>query len=329
MNILITGAHGFIAKHLASKLKASHHKVILTSHTHFTHEQTCNMVIKMDLLDLNEIMKVINKIKPDVIMHLAAQSSIPRSWKDPMETVRVNTLGTTNIILAAGILHLKTKMIIVGSSEEYGSTAVKKTLLVENDPCFPQNPYAVSKLAAEQLGTQMSKKYQLNIVFLRPFNHFGPGQKIGFVISDFCSQIAKIEQNLLPPEMIVGNVLSYRDFLALPDVIDAYYLAIEKDLPNGVYNISSGKAVSIQSILMRLLKLSRKAIRIKKGKFHDRTAEINSFAGDSTKFRRVTGWNPTRSINEYLKVTLDWWRDEIERCGRDSEQHIGRDNINV
>ncbi|MCI1880618.1 MAG: GDP-mannose 4,6-dehydratase [Sporolactobacillus sp.] len=321
MKVLVTGANGFVARHLAKKLmELKRYQISLTTY-HAICESALGKMIKMDVTDLPETIKVIRTIKPDVIIHLAAQSNIPSSWKDPVATMSINTIGTTNIILAIVKLHLAPKLIFVGSGEEYGLTAKSRPLLTETDPCQPQNPYAISKLAAEQLSVQLARKNHLNLIFLRPFNHFGPGQKTGFVVSDFCSQIAKIEDRQMPPTMKVGNIRTARDFLAVSDVVHAYELAIEKDLPTGIYNISSGKAVLIESILHYLLKLTETTVRLQMDEIRFRTEEIKSFAGDSSKFRQSAGWKPVCDLSDCLKATLNWWRAEIKHTLRDNSPY--------
>ncbi|GEB77841.1 GDP-mannose 4,6-dehydratase [Sporolactobacillus inulinus] len=308
MRILITGANGFVANHLVKQV--INHDIYLTSHS----DQTIiddEQIFKMDVRDEDSIRKVLHAVNPDVIVHLAAQSNVPFAWKHPVETMEINAIGTTNLISSIIKLKLSTKLIVVGSSDEYGITAKTRQLLSESDPCLPQNPYAISKLAAEQLGIQLARKHHVNIVCLRPFNHFGSGQKKGFVVSDFCSQIAEIERGIQEPTIQVGDISTYRDFLPVDDVVNAYITAINKDIPNDIYNISSGKPIKIEKILEKLIGFSNKKITVVRDDRRYRPAEVKSFAGDYSKFNEATNWSPKYDIDECLLRTLNWWRNKV------------------
>jgi GDP-4-dehydro-6-deoxy-D-mannose reductase len=312
MRVLITGANGFVAKHLLKKLVGYGHEVYLT--THNTQAVVENKhVYKMDINDQLSIKSVLKSVKPDAIVHLAAQSNVPFSWENPVKTFETNVIGTINIVDSVHQLNPSIKLVVVGSSEEYGLTAKTESLLSENAPCLPQNPYATSKFAAGQLSLQLSKKNSLNLIHFRTFNHFGPGQRKGFVVSDFCSQIASIELKNKEPILQVGDISTYRDFLPVEDVTEAYVQAITKNIPNGTYNISSGHPTLIESMLEKLLRYSYVKIGVQRDKKRYRTAEVKSFAGNSDKFRLATGWFPSNDMDLCLKNTLNWWREQIKK----------------
>lgn len=317
MKVLITGANGFVARHLAGKLTRDGYDVYLTTHSG-TEDHKDSTVFPMDMKDIMSIHRVLSAVRPDVVMHLAAQSNVYDAWKKPAETMEINAIGTVHLIQSILEQGLRCKLIIIGSGEEYGAAAKTHRLLTEESPCSPQNPYAVSKLAAGQLSVLLSQKKDLNLVYLRPFNHFGPGQRKGFVISDFCSQVAFSEQGLLEPIIKVGDISTYRDFLPIDDIVTAYELAISKDIPGGVYNISSGTPLSIEYLLKKIIDLSYVKINIVKDKSLFRPAEVKSFAGNSSKFQKATGWLPRYDIDSCLLATLNWWREEAklhpERC---------------
>ncbi|WKB35498.1 GDP-mannose 4,6-dehydratase [Terrilactibacillus sp. S3-3] len=156
------------------------------------------------------------------------------------------------------------------------------------------------------------RKKSFKFVYLRPFNHFGPGQKKGFVVSDFCSQIALIEQGLIEPIIKVGDLSTYRDFLPIDDIVAAYEQVISQDIPSGVYNICSGTPLSIRYLLQKIIDLSYVRINIVRDENLFRPAEVKSFAGDGSKFQRATGWRPRYNIDSCLLETLNWWRKEVE-----------------
>lgn len=312
MKVLITGARGFVARHLTRKLARDGYDVYLTTHSGIKSNKV-NTVFPMDVKDVMSVHYVLSAVRPDAIIHLAAQSNIYDAWQKPTETMEINSIGTLHLIQSILEEDLRCKLIIVGSGEEYGAAAKTQRLLTEESPCYPQNPYAVSKFAASQLSVQLSQKNDLNVVYLRPFNHFGPGQRKGFVISDFCSQVALIEQGLIKPIIKVGDLSTYRDFLPIDDIVAAYERAVSENIPAGIYNISSGNPISINYLLHKILAFSAMTIHIARDEKRFRPAEVKSFAGDGSKFQKAAGWLPRYDIDGCLLTTLNWWRSKASR----------------
>ncbi|WNB92509.1 GDP-mannose 4,6-dehydratase [Bacillus sp. NEB1478] len=309
MKVLVTGGSGFVGEHLVTKLLKRNHEVIVGYRTKYLNDSFNS--IRIDITSKDSIKKALQKIKPDVIFHLAAQSSVPNSWKYPAETVNTNTIGTINLVQMVGEVVPDSKIITVGSSEEYGLSAMHNEIINESVICNPQNPYASSKMLGCQIAFQFAKKENLKLIHLRPFNHFGPGQKKGFVVSDFASQIAEIEAGLIEPEINVGDLSSFRDFTDVRDIVEAYVLLIESDIESGIFNISSGIPIEIKSILNILISLSNKKIKIKKDEKKIRPSNIKKFAGDSSKLKIQTGWSQKYNLNESLEDTLNWWRSQV------------------
>ncbi|MCM3409933.1 GDP-mannose 4,6-dehydratase [Metabacillus litoralis] len=313
MRVLITGANGFVGRHLLKELYKNNNESILAVRNvsdSYWLEQFGSIVL-LNILDEDNVYKTIINYKPQVIIHLAAISNVGYSWGNPKETFETNVIGSLNIMKAIIKSKLDIKLINIGSSEEYGLTAKKKEILNELDTCLPQNPYAISKLSSSSLLIQLAKKHGINLIHARPFNHFGPGQNVGFVVSDFAYQIAEIKKGNKKPIISVGNLNAKRDFTDVRDVVNAYLLIINKDMETGIYNICSGTARKISSIVDELILLSGVEIDIKIDKNKYRPLEVESFMGSSAKIKEATSWNLSYNFTDSLRDTLTWWEEKI------------------
>lgn len=312
---LITGVNGFVGSYLAEYLFKKNTEVTGTVYPKDSVQNLANIADKIQTFPCNlssrkEIENIIKKAEPELIFHLAGQGYVPISWEDPISTFNVNVLGTLYLLEEIRRFSPKTKILIIGSGDEYGSISGSRPL-TENTPLNPQNPYAVTKVCIDLMGAQLAKYYKLHIVRVRPFPHIGPRQSPNFVVSDFCRQIALIEKHKEPPIIRVGNLESKRDFTDVRDMVHAYWLAMEKGLPGEVYNISSGKAYSIGEILKKLINMSNAEIKIELDQTKLRPQDTHIKLGNSHKFRKLTGWEPKIPIKETLQETLDWWRKEV------------------
>lgn len=307
MKILVTGACGFVGGHLVARLVKAGHSLVAAIQNPAAVFDASVQKISFELICPDEVRSAVQAAHPDVIIHLAAQSMVVKSWEDPVGTVQVNTLGTLHLLNALREMP-DTLLVTIGSSDEYGLTGQLGKPLTEEQPCQPQNPYAVSKFAAGQLAMQISHKHRLRAVHLRPFNHFGPGQRAGYVVSDFCSQIARIEKGELAPEIVVGDLTAQRDFTDVRDVIEAYALIAEQGLQTGVYNICSGQPRRVEDILKFLLRQSKLKINVKVDPERLRPSDVPFFVGSATKLKASINWEPRRDFHMSLCETLDWWR---------------------
>lgn len=308
MKILITGAAGFVGGHLIKALAEKGHTLAaidLGSSPLF--EEYGVAAHQADLLDKAALVKVLAEEKPEAVVHLAAIANVPFAWKNPAKTMAVNVGGTASLLEAMAEAVPGSKLLTIGSSDAYGLTAKCGQPLTEDMPCQPQNPYSISKLCAEQLAIQLAGRYGLTVIAARSFNHFGPGQKPGFVVSDFASQVAVIEKGEQEPVLSVGDLTAARDFTYIDDIIAAYVAMTEKEIPTGIYNISSGTPRRIEEVLQGLLALSSKDIEVKKDPARMRPSEVPFFVGDSTKLSKATGWQPVTDFQEGLKKTLAYW----------------------
>ncbi|MGQ7884797.1 GDP-mannose 4,6-dehydratase [Paenibacillus sp. WC2504] len=313
MRVLITGSGGFVGSHLTQKLLDEGHEVIAGS-TVLT-EKNSKYNLKKVYLNVNDkesIEEVLRKYNPEGIINLAAQSSVAKSWEIPEETLLVNVLGTLNIINSMCKNTPYAKFINIGSSEEYGLTAKNGEYLTEIMPCLPQNPYATSKLSAGQLALQSAKKHGLNIVHVRAFNHFGPGQRLGFVVSDFASQIVNIEKGKSPSVINVGDLSAQRDFLYIKDLVNAYTLLLEsKKLDLGIVNVCSGVPRKIEDILKYMITQSKREITVNLDSTKLRPSDVPFFVGSNGKIKETLEWESTVEFNDGLELTIEWWRQNL------------------
>jgi len=318
MRALITGIAGFAGSHLADLLLAKGYEIYGTV---LKGESLRNIdIIKdrinlynCDIVDEERVNQVVKEVNPERVCHLAAQSSAGKSFDNPKLTFEVNVLGTVNLLEALRKYCKKEslRILLVGSAEIYGVVAEKDLPISEEHPLRPISPYAASKAAVDLIGYQYYQSYKLNIIRTRAFNHTGPRQMETFVCASFAKQIAEIEKGLKEPVIHVGNLDAKRDFSDVRDIAKAYWLVTEYCDPGEVYNICSGKSYSIKEALDILLSYAKVKIAIKQDPARMRASDVPILVGDSTKFRKQTGWKPEIIFEKTLKDTLDYWRERV------------------
>ncbi|MDT8384901.1 MAG: GDP-mannose 4,6-dehydratase [Gammaproteobacteria bacterium] len=262
---------------------------------------------KVDLRESTRLRAAIENIKPDFVMHLAAQSFVPESFFDPMTTYDINFTGTFNLLSALKNVGFQGKMLFVSSGDTYGLVSSECLPVGENHPLKPRSPYAVSKVAAEALCYQWSQTESFEVISARPFNHIGPRQSEEFVVSDFAKQIVEIKLGLRDPVLDVGDVGVTRDFTDVRDVIRAYALLLEKGQNGEAYNICSGKERTIHSLLLLMLKLAQVEASWQQDSSRFRLSEQRRIYGDFSKLRAHTGWSPVIPVEKTLLDTLGYW----------------------
>ncbi len=318
MRALITGITGFAGSHLADYLLAEQPDVEIfgirrwrSRMENIEHLDGKIHLRECDLRDAAAVHGVLAELRPDLIFHLAAQSYVPASWTAPSETLTTNLLGQTNIFEAVRVLELDPVIQIAGSSEEYGLVLPDEVPIKETNPLRPLSPYAVSKVGQDLLAYQYFKSYGLKTVRTRGFNHTGPRRGEVFVTSNFAKQIASIEAGLREPVIRVGNLDAQRDFTDVRDMVRAYWLAVTKATPGEVYNLASGRAVTIRELLDRLLALSETEVEVEVDPERLRPSDVEILLGDYSKFRSDTGWEPVIPLEQTLEDTLDYWRQKV------------------
>ncbi len=306
---VITGIGGFVGKYLAAYLVSQGIAV-------FGFDRQGTQIIgaktvTLDLLDPIALKAYIKEIKPDYIIHLAAQSSVKKSWDNPEETKQINIEGT-RYLLDAIVKHSPTsKILIVSSAEIYGiPTTVPIT---EKTPLNPNSPYGESRLEQEKICQEYIKKHNLTLVITRSFPHTGLGQSDQFVCSNFAKQIALIEAGKQEPLLSVGNLDAKRDFSDVRDIVKSYYLLITNPHAQGVYNICSGKSIAIADVLQKLLSYSKNSITVTPDPAKMRPSDIPNMLGSNSKFTALTGWKPEIHFDQTLREMLEWWRKETTK----------------
>ncbi|MBR0085705.1 MAG: GDP-mannose 4,6-dehydratase [Lachnospiraceae bacterium] len=313
MKALIIGGAGFVGKYLADFLKNSGVETYITKMAFEKANIKGVGVFDLDITEPLSIKKLLNELRPDHIYHLAAQSSVARSWADPSGTIEINVKGCLNLLEAIRSLDYKPRTLLIGSGEEYGHIAPSDIPVNEQVPIRPGNIYAATKASQNMLGAIYAEAYHLDVMMVRAFNHIGPGQAPMFVISDFCKQVAEIELGLKENVMKVGNLEAKRDFTDVRDVVRAYTLIMRKGEPGETYNVGSGKARSIRSILDTILSYADKKIKVETDPARMRPSDMPIIEADTTKLRDATDWHPVYDINETIKETLDYWRSVLSQ----------------
>jgi GDP-4-dehydro-6-deoxy-D-mannose reductase len=321
MKILITGITGFVGSHLAEYCltmpDTEVYGTILSHHLgdelkRIEHVKDKIILFECDLSNRIAVQRVLSKVMPDKIFHLAAQSFVPTSWKSPEDTLFNNIMSELNIFEVVREFGINPVIQIAGSSEEYGLVYENELPIKEENPLRPLSPYAVSKVAQDNLACQYYHSYGLKTVITRAFNHEGPRRGEQFVTSDFAKQIAKIEKGKQEPIIYVGNLDAKRDYSDVRDIVGAYWLATEKCKFGEPYNICSGRAWTIKSVLDFLLsKSTRKDIKIVQDPSKMRPSDVPVLLGDCSKFKKQTNWESKIPFEKTLEDTLDYWREGV------------------
>jgi len=323
MKALITGITGFAGSHLAEYLLAEHKDVGVygtyrwrSRMDNVEHLEGQIELVESDLRDYTSVYAALDRIRPDYVFHLAAQSFVPSSWTAPAETLTTNIAGQTNLFEAVRALGLDPVIQIACSSEQYGLVHPDEVPIQETNPLRPLSPYAVSKVAQDFLGYQYFQSYGMKVIRTRGFNHTGPRRGHPFVTSNFCRQVASIEAGFQEPVIRVGNLEAIRDFTDVRDMVRAYWLGVTKGRPGEVYNIASGEGISIRALLDKILALSNVHVRVEVDPDRLRPSDVEILIGDSSKFRADTGWAPRIPFDQTVQDLLDYWREVVARRKR-------------
>lgn len=315
--VLITGITGFVGEHLAKKLLSEGYEVWGTSRSgspDFFAKKHVN-IVNIDFHNEVMIRDFLNKVLPDQIYHLAGQSSVKESWENKKDTFDTNVNMFINLLEAVRKSEVcsTVKVLSVGSSEEYGKVQEENIPIHERVSLNPISPYGISKATASMLARHYFNSYGVHIVHVRPFNHIGPGQRLGFVVSDFSNQIVRIERGEQDNVIKVGNLEAQRDFTDVRDIVAAYVTLLEQNTGFGdVINVCSSKAIRIQKILDDLVSLSKVSIDIEIDKDRLRPADIPIYVGDNSKIVRI-GWEPRIPLTTTLNDVLQYQRDRNNR----------------
>lgn len=311
MKALIIGAAGFVGSYLIHHLKNDQQwEVAVTKLPQETITMPEISVYDLDILDKDSIQKLLETLRPDAILHLAAQSSVGLSWKNPDLTVDINIKGSLHVLDSIRALDYKPRVLLIGSGEEYGHILPGESPISETNVLRPGNIYAATKACQNMLGKIYADAYGMDIISVRAFNHIGPNQTPLFVVADFCKQVAEIEAGQLPPVIRVGNLSAARDFSDVRDVVRAYGLLIKHGTAGETYNVGSGHAIPIEDILQKILAQAKVPIQVQVDEAKLRPVDVPIIEADTTKLYQRTGWKPEIPIEQSITDVLNYWRSK-------------------
>jgi GDP-4-dehydro-6-deoxy-D-mannose reductase len=293
MRALITGGKGFVGQWLAAHLKDSGDEVVVVD-------------IETDISDGPALHKVVVDAAPDAIYHLAAMTHVGESWENPSEVLRVNVLGTAELLAAARALPTPPTILVVSSAEVYGTVTPGQLPLREGAPTAPVTPYAASKLAAEAVALQAWRGYNQPVIVVRPFNHIGPGQSPNFAVSALAKRIVEARK-AGAGSLRVGTLTTRRDFTDVRDVVVAYRLLIEHGHVGTVYNVCSGRDVAISEVAAELLSLAQADLELVLDPALVRPVDVPVLRGDAGLLHEATGWAPSIPLATTLTDVLTSW----------------------
>ncbi|MEJ2278356.1 MAG: GDP-mannose 4,6-dehydratase [Candidatus Lokiarchaeota archaeon] len=321
--VLITGISGFAGSHLAEDLldlgcevHGTIRRHAVPMHENIEHLRGNIFLHEADITSAERILGLFEDIKPNAIFHLAAESFVPTSFREPVRVAQNNIEGTLNIFEAARRIDDELDSIQVAcSSEQYGLVDPEEVPVVENikkNPFRPRSVYAITKVATEQIAWLYHDSYGVPSIITRGFNHEGPRRGIQFVTSVVHRQIVEILKDIRN-KIIVGNPNAIRDFTHVTDTVNAYILVSENKKYGVPYNVCSGKGISVANYV----KLAKKIFEIDNDVFIDpsrlRPSEVPLLIGKNEKIRREIGWNPTKSILDIIKDGVSYFQNHPEQ----------------
>jgi len=306
--IIVTGANGFTGKYLMQELATHGFSVVGT-----WHKQSPEFKIKYnwqqtDLMEYESCEQLIYKINPDAVIHLAAQNSVPKAIENPKDTIYTNVLGTANLLEAIRKSNKNIRFILSSSAAVYYSNKVERAIS-EDMSVLPCNMYSLTKYIQEQLAERYRTDYNMNIICTRPFNYSGYLQEESCFIPNLCRQMSLIASGKQEARLNIGNLHISRDFLDVRDVVKAYRFLLENDVPNGIYNISSGKATKLQDIVNYLCNKLKIKVELYTDQSLIRKNDIRYICGDAAKIKAATKW----TVNYTIFDTVDWIYESMWR----------------
>ena len=303
--VLVTGASGFAGSHLVQLLSTSHAVVGWARSAPPAEIAALAKWQSVDLLDRDAVTAAVHELSPSAIFHCAGLPQVAESWADTAAPLAVNVLGTHRLLEAVRLLGSACRILVTGSAHVY---APSSSPIAEDETLRPASPYALSKLAQEQLALMAAAEDGLQVIVTRSFNHTGPRQKPSFVAPSIARQIAAIERGEMDPVIRVGNLEAQRDLLDVRDAVRAYAALIDAGTPGSVYNVASGVGRPVRAVLDALVSRARVPIRIETDSARMRANDIPILIGNASRLRTATGWEPKISFDQMLDDLLAYWR---------------------
>ncbi len=316
MTVAVTGATGFVGRHLLSELAGRGIRTIGTGYGESPESGTPSL----DLRDPRQAHEFVARVRPDAVIHLAAQSSVGASFAAPRETFEVNVLGTLNLLDAIREEAPAARVLVVASADLYGPSA-EGMAHRETSPYRPVSPYGASKAAQDLVSALAGAAYGLSVLRLRAFPQAGPGQRPTFALPSFAAQIAAAERGEAEPILQVGNLEVVRDYTDVRDVVRAYADLLTHGEPGEAYNVCSGRGLLLRHLVERLASAARVPIRIEEDRTRFRPADLPHLVGDPAKLEKATGFRPRVEIGQTLADLLEEARTRPAPAPAASQEH--------
>ena len=294
MRALVTGGLGFVGGHLVEHLRECGDEVAVLDH---------HGGAGVDITRATDVREAILEAAPTAVYHLAGWADVGASWAHPVEAFRTNAEGTLNVLLACAESGVD-RVLSVGSADVYGAVTEDELPLTETSPLRPASPYAASKVAADYLGLQAFLGHGLGVIRVRAFNHIGPGQTDRFVAAALAARIASNERDG-GDTVTVGDLSARRDFTDVRDVVRAYRLLVERGTPGEVYNVCTGRDLSVQALADHLLTLAAHPMHLVADPALLRPVEVPVLRGSAERLRTATGWAPAIPVEQTLADLLE------------------------
>jgi len=312
---LITGVTGFVGSYLAEFLLNKGYDVYGTIRwrsrmENIEHIKDKLILMEADIRDAHSMEELIREVKPGFIYHLAAQSYVPASFTAPIDVMETNLHGTINILEAVRKFSPQTRMLTAGSSEEYGLVYPDEIPIKESNELRPQSPYAVSKVGQDKISLMYARAYDLKVMVSRAFNHEGVRRGDVFVTQVIAKQAAEIKKGKRK-YFTLGNLAAKRDFSDVRDIIRGYHLIVTKGKPGEVYNLGSGKAISIKELVNMISEIAGIPNKVVNDPSRMRPADVPILLCDYSKIKRELGWVPRIPFSQTIKEMYEWWMGKI------------------
>ncbi len=310
MRCLVTGGTGFAGSSLVESLHRRGDQVAVLSRSGEPGPLAGVagvQILQGDVADAGGVEAAIRAWAPEAIYHLAARTFVPDGQADRSGFLETNFLGTVNVLAAAAAVVPGCRVLVVGSAGEYGASGGGGEPLGEDAPLRPMEPYSASKAAAELWALQEAASSRLHVVCVRPFGHVGPRQAPRFAAPAFARQIGRIRAGEQPPVVEVGNLEPVREFNDVEDIVAGHLAALEKGRPGRVYNLCSGKGVSVRDLLLALLERAGVEAEIRVCPERVRPADVPALVGDPSRSREELGWEAGTPLEATLDCLLARW----------------------